>query len=287
MKRAENLPTLADKAGHVRDAAREVLHHLAREFGRTHLPDLERALNERTFFVAGIDEIVPERARFTRDQLSRLAHALGRALSLPADTTVPVYDLDNVILAIAAAASDYIETYRALLKLPSQRFLQPVAWQTAKAATRYTSQYGLDGYGAFQPAADFAAMLGERLARFLASPIAFIPENCTAEAKESATARVRKELAKHLDPWIRDLLLAKPLPLWVRAYEHRGAGSTRLRALDIDVLNLAAVPLSSEEGDAGSTRFRAEVKQLVVNAIRDGGAQTVADAGINQKKRAS
>lgn len=273
MKRAENLPTHADKAAHVRDAAREVLHYLAREFGRPHLPELERALDERTFFVAGIDEVVPERARFTRSQLVRLAHALRQAPPAPSDATVPEYDLDNVVIAIAAAATEYIETYRALLKLPSQRILNPVTWQTAKAGTRYASQFGLDGYGAFRPAADFATMLGERLARCLAAPIAFDPENCTDEAKELATARVRQALAQRLDPWIRDLLLAKPLPLWVRAYEHRGAGSTRKRALDIDVLNLASVPPTSEEGDPEASRFRREVKQLVVDAIREGGGR--------------
>lgn len=271
MRRAENLPTLADKAAHVRDAAREVLHHLARELGRPHLQELERALDERTFFVAGIDEVLPDRARFTRGQLSNLARALRHAPLAPAELTAPTYDLDNVVIAIAAAATDYVETYRSLLRLPSQRSAHPVAWQTAKAATRYASQFGLDGYGSFRPAADLARMLGERLARFLASPITFEPENCTEDAKESATARVRQELAKRLDPWIREQLLSKPLTLWVRAYEHRGSGSTRLRALDIDVLNLAAVPPSSEEGDAESTRFRTEVKQLVIDAIREGG----------------
>lgn len=273
MRKAENLPTLADKAAHVRDAVREVLHHLARELGRTRLPELERALDDRTFFVAGIDEAVPERARFTRGQLAGLASALRVAAATAPDVTTPEYDLDNVVMAVAAAAMDYVETYRALLKLPSQRVAHPVAWQTAKAATRYTSQFGLDGYGSFRPAADFATMLGERLARFLAAPIAFDPENCTEDAKEAATARVRQKLADRMDPWIRERLLARPLPLWVRAYAHRGTGSTRLRALDIDVLNAAAVPLSSEEGDMESTMFRAEVKRLVIDAILQGGGR--------------
>lgn len=273
MKDAENLPTLADKAAHVRDSAREVLHHLAREFGRPHLPDLERALDERAFFVAAIHQEVPEKARYTRSQLSSLADALRYAPPEPAIASTPIYDPDNIVIAIVAAASEYIETYRALLRLPSQRSLNPVAWQTAKAATRYASQFGMDGYGSFSPAADFATMLGERLARFLAKPIRFEPSNCTEDAKESATARVRQELAKRLDPWIRELLLSKPLTLWVRAYEHRGAGSTRMRALDIDVLNLASVPPSSEEGDEVSTRFRAEVKDIVVAAIDQGGGK--------------
>jgi hypothetical protein len=184
-----------------------------------------------------------------------------------------LYDLDNVVMAIAAAAGDYIETYRALLKLPSRRSLSPVPWQTAKAATRYASQYGLDGYGAFRPAADFSSMLGERLARFLASPILFDPANATADAKERATAQVRQALAKRLDPWIRQRLIAAPLPLWNRAYDHRGAGSTRLRALDIDVLNVASVPPSSEEGDAESSAFQDAVKALVVESILDGGGR--------------
>ena len=270
MRGAENLPTVVDKAAHVRDAARDVFHHLAREFARAHLPELDRALSERTFFVAGIHQVLPERSRFTRAQLVGLAESLRSTEPIVSDAAEPEYDLDNLVIAIAAAATDYTETYRALLRLPSQKSLSPVAWQTAKAATRYASQFGLDGYGAFRPAADFSMMLGERLARFLASPVSFHPTNCTEEAKERATASVRQALAKLLDPWIRERILAGQLPFWVRAYEHRGTGSTRLRALDIDVLNLAAVPPSSEAGDASSSQFRAEVKKLVVDAIREG-----------------
>ena len=277
MRKAVNLPTLSDKFEHVRDAAREVFHHLAREFGRPRLTELERALEERTFFASGIDEIVRDEAgheaRFTNQELGRLAAALRYSPPQPVEHTEPEYDLDNVVIAIAAAASDYVETYRALLKLPSQRTVRPVAWQTAKAVTRYASQFGIDGYGTMRPAADFATMLGERLARFLATPMAFHPKNSTEQAKEMATARVRQCLAKRLDPWVRERLLAKPLPLWVRAYEHRGAGSTRLRALDVDVINLASVPPSSEEGDSEATQFRSEVKHLVVESIREGGGR--------------
>jgi energy-coupling factor transporter ATP-binding protein EcfA2 len=271
MSNAVNLPRQSDKMEFVRDAAREVFSYLAREFARPHLPELDRALEDRTFFVAAIQTTLGEQARFTRDQLSRLSMALRYSPAPPAAHTSPEYDLDNLVIAIAAAATDYVETYRALVKLPSQRTIRPVAWQTVKAATRYASQFGADGYGTMKPAADFATMLGERLARFLAVPLAFKPINSTDDAKERATANVRKALAKRLDPWIRERLLKRPLPLWGRAYGHQGTGSTRLRALDIDVLNLTAVPPSTEEGDPEATRFRTEVKQLVIDAIGEAG----------------
>jgi hypothetical protein len=278
MRNAENLPRQRDKTEFVRDAARDVLRFLAREFGRPHLPDLDAAVEERSFFVSGIQAPVGDQARFTRDQLNQLADALRYRPVAAADHAIPENDLDNLVIGTVAAAADYLETletYRALLKLPAQRVVRPAAWQTVKAATRYTSQFGADGYGTVRPAADFAAMLGERLARFLSTPVAFDPPNCTDAAKEAATARVRQELAKRLDPWIRDRILARPLPLWVRAYAHRGTGSTRLRAFDIDVLNLAAVPQSSEQGEPEATKFRAEVKRLVIEAIESAGGRVL------------
>ncbi len=61
----------------------------------------------------------------------------------------------------------------------------------------------------------------------------------------------------------------------MRAYAHRGTGSTRLRAFDIDVLNLAAVPQSTEEGDPEATKFRAEVKRLVIEGIESAGGLVI------------
>lgn len=271
MEDAENLPEVRDRVEHVASAARVAVQHLARELGRTHLAELERAVEERSFFVGGIQETLSEHHPVYREQLSALLEQLQAHAEPIAEEASPEYDLANFVIAVQWAVDEFIETYRARLRLPSKRTLQAVPWQTAKAATRYTSQFGLDGYGVLRPGSDFASILGERLSRFVSQPVRFRPDNCSDEAKERATARIRQALAQPLEAWVRRRLIDNQLNRWLKAYEYRGTGSTRLRAYEMDTLNLIAVPPMTDQGDAAASQFVDELRQLVRDAIHKGG----------------
>ena len=58
---------------------------------------------------------------------------------------------------------------------------------------------------------------------------------------------------------------------WVEAYEHRGTGSTRVRAKGLVGLFETAAPIPNEMPGRDANEFLLELKELVAESVVDGG----------------
>ncbi|MGH9891198.1 MAG: hypothetical protein ACREA0_04285, partial [bacterium] len=167
--RGANLRTASDKQAHVVASAENAFSQIAKQLDRSALRPLQQALEERTVFMGNIhrDLMAPElqgRVSGTVGQLHSLFAMLERlATPVVVGPAAPVYDQGNLVLAVQKGVQDFHEAWNARLGMPSKAGLRKEHWTRVRALSRYTSQFGHEGYDTLLPVADLVTMLRERL----------------------------------------------------------------------------------------------------------------------------
>jgi hypothetical protein len=237
---------------------------------------LRRVLEDRVFFVGGIDRVIGDDHKGTLRDLQALVDALTRA-SLPPDESdyVPIYDDANLVLVVQDATRTFHEVWRARLRLPSSAALPPEHWTRIKALTRRLGEFGVDEYDNLRPVGDLIQLLQDGIARFLDEPAGWggPGEPKDDEVFASVTARVRREVFQALHPFARDRILHNEMRRWVLAYSFRGTGSTRERASEIDGIYNEGAPVPSGIHIGSANTYVNAIRRLVRDAVRSAGGR--------------
>jgi len=271
----DNLPDAAAKKGHVLASFESTLRTLEEQLGANFVKGVRKRLETRVFFTAGINGVLPERARATRHNLNGLLEALQARPEVVAVDAVPVYDMANLVLAARGATQEFHDIWHARVGLGAKAGVSAEHWARVKALTRRYAQQIEDHYGNLQPVADLIKLMAERLARFVSTPREWKPVNAPEDARQAAIDRVARELYTRLHDLAGQRLFQDHVTEWMRAYAHRGAGSSRLRAIDVRGVYELAAPVPGETPAKESVDFLDALRKMFRDAAETAGAETV------------
>lgn len=254
------------KLDHVFGGLRNVVDN---QVAKSVSPDAARYLLEqldrRTFFVGKIDQYDPRPAK---PELNRLLELLVAAQP-PAINLVafPVYNVDNLVLAIQEAARDFRQPWQGMLGLAPHPEFKPRAWQSIKAMSRRYAEGWDDGF-ILRPTSNLIAALSGAVSRFLESPIDWSGQP-SAEQKRETIDRIKTTVSLAWPALSRRRLRELPQSSWQEAYGLRGIGSTFERRLKIEGIYEHWIPIPDARGDRLAFDFLNEVKDVVLRAVAE------------------
>lgn len=269
----DNLPDAVAKKAHVLASFDSTLRTLEDQLG--FVKGVRKRLETRVFFTAGINGVLTERARATRHNLNGLLEALQARPEPAATDAIPVYDMANLVLAARGATQEFHDIWHARVGLGAKAGVTAEHWARVKALTRRYAQQIEDYYGNLQPVADFIRLMTDRLARFVSAPREWKPGNAPEDARQAAVDRVARELYTRLHDLAGQRLFQDHVTEWMRAYAHRGAGSSRLRAIDVRGVYELAAPVPGETPAKESVDFLDALRKMFKDAAAAAGAETV------------
>jgi ABC-type dipeptide/oligopeptide/nickel transport system ATPase subunit len=275
--KGDNLRGSGAKKDHVTGSFYNAVHAIGKAAGRDAEQSLKRLIPDRLFFLSGIQEVLPSGSRFTRSELSRLLDAIERSILPPPPVHYsPVYDVANLVLAIQNATQEFHDAWRGVLGYGSRSGVAPEHWTRVKALTRRIGVMSKDEYDSLRPIADLIRFLQSRVSRFLAEPLNWMPETPPDDReaeKVQAIDNIRTQVFARLHELSKRRLIDERLSGWVEAYEHRGTGSTRIRAKDLVGLYESAAPVPNEMPGPDLNEFLFEIRELVAESIIAGNGE--------------
>jgi hypothetical protein len=145
-----------------------------------------------------------------------------------------------------------------------------------KALTRHVSLLKRDEYDTLRPIADLIRLIQTQASVFLSEPLAWEPSTPPEDKEEEkiqALDNIKKNVFQRLHDLAHRRLIDERLNGWVEAYNHRGTGSTRVRARDLIGLYESAAPIPNEMPGPDANEFLFELRELVAESVVDGGGE--------------
>lgn len=275
--KGDNLRGSGAKKDHVIGSFYNAVHAIGKTAGRDAEQSLKRLIPDRLFFLSGIQEVLPTGSKLTRSELARLLDTIERSILPPPPVHYsPVYDVANLVLAFQNATQEYHDAWRGILGYGSRSGVNPEHWTRVKALTRRIGVMSRDEYDSLKPIADLIRFLQMHVSRFLAEPLNWKPENPPEDReaeKAQAIANIRTQVFSRLHDLSKRRLIDERLSGWVEAYEHRGTGSTRVRAKELVGLYESAAPVPNEMPGPDLNEFLFEIRELVAESIVAGNGE--------------
>lgn len=273
----DNLPDARSSRDHVLGSLENGIHGIDEALGRAAAAGLRRALDNRVFFLSRIDDVLPERARFTRGELRSLLAILRTTLATSAAIhSVPVYDLANFVLSIRAATEEFQQQWYARLGFAFRQGVYPEHWTRVKALSRRFAYQWEDQYDNMRPVADLIRLLSERLVRFLSHPRSWKPlVPHTDEMRQEAIDRVMRAVFTRLHDLAHARLAVDRLHDWGKAFDHSGRGSGRARARDVRAIYQRAAPVPDETPADESIELLDALRAMFVEAVNSAGGEVL------------
>lgn len=273
----DNLVRNADKQDHVTSSFYNAVQAIGKASGREAETSLKRLIPDRLFFLSKIQHVLATNARFTRKEFSRLADAISRSIVPPPPTQYkPVYDVANLVLAIQSATVAFHERWRGILGMGTRVGAVAEHWTRVKALTRRVGLMSQDEYDNLRPIADLIRLMQTQMSRFLGEPLTWTPESPPDEREAEriqAIDDIKKQVFTRLHELSKRRLIDERLSGWVEAYEHRGTGSTKVRAKDLVGLYESAAPVPNEMPGPDANEFLFELRELVAESVLEGGGE--------------
>jgi hypothetical protein len=268
-----NLDSFAAKRAHVMASVHNALASLRGSVGQSLVRALERRVDERCFMLGFLDRPIAKKHVGPVEQLTQLVRFCLRAIAATdIAETQPVYDPAGLLFAVQSATTDFHRRWDARLGKRPVEGISKAHWARIKALTRRIALVIDVEYGTLKPLADLIDRLTEAISQFLDSPVSWtVPP--TDEERDAAISRIRREVSVALHSFVAGKLLDGPLPKWVSAFEHRGIGSTVLRARDLHEIYEDAAPVPGPAMAPDTAQFLREIRELVHGAIAAGGGK--------------
>ena len=154
--------------------------------------------------------------------------------------------------------------------LASHERVRKEHWTRVKALNRRIAGETDDEYDTLTPVADLVARLNGSVSRFLDAPIEWTRQPEDDQERQVAIARIQRVVSSALHELAFRRIVERHLSEWRAAYEFRGRGSTFERARAIRGIYDNAAPLPDAVMPPPSKQFLAEIRGIVVNAIKTG-----------------
>ncbi|NLW36816.1 MAG: hypothetical protein GXY80_15270 [Syntrophorhabdus aromaticivorans] len=274
--KGDNLKGSFAKKDHVIGSFDNAVHAIGKSFGREAESALRNLIPEHLFFLANIQKRLPESAKFTLSEMQRFMAEIESSI-VPAGPIEykPVYDVANLVLAIQKASKEFHERWRGILGMGSVSGIRPEHWTRVKALSRRLGIFKVDEYDTLMPVADLIKLLQLHLSQFLSSPLGWMPSTPPQDSQDriDAVDTIKKEVFTRLHDLSRRRVLDERVREWVSAYEHRGVGSTQVRARGVATIYEEAAPIPNEMPGPDSNKFLFELRELIAGSVKSAGGQ--------------
>jgi hypothetical protein len=272
--KGHNLPSFADKRGHVMASVINGLSNLTEVIGAPIVKAVERVLEDQSFMLGALQEGSRKLPGGVVKELLRMTSFFEKAIEPPPQPEArPVYDTTGLLFAVQAAARDFQRPWAARLGLASQDGIAREHWTRIKALNRRIAGELNVEYDSLRPVADLVARLTESISRFLDSPVRWTREPAGDEEAQAAISGIRRGVFATLHEFVARRLLAEHLPDWRAAFTHSGKGSTFDRARDIRDIYEAAAPVPGIVVTQLSVQFLKDIRSIVHHAVEENGGQ--------------
>lgn len=266
----DNLPDVKAKRYHVLNQMTNGLTTLKGILVPSTIHSLERELEERCFFLGNLQKKLTDKR--TRKELERLLNTFQSYNAfIPTGPAMPFYDDAFLLFALQEATKDYRSLWNAILGITYRSDVKKPHWAKVKALSHWIAYFKYDHYDTLYPAANLIERLTDRISLYLNNPVRWEPEPASEEEKQQILDSIRRVVFHELHPLIDNYLVRDRLKEWALAYEHRGIGSTRVRARDIDGIFNKGAPLFSEIPSPEALHFLTDVRNVVKEAIKSCG----------------
>ena len=274
--KGDNLRGNTAKKDHVIGSFENAVHAIGKSFGREAESSLRNLISKRLIFLANIQKRLPESAKFTLMELKRLMEAIEASI-IPAAPVEhkPVYDVANLVLAIQKAAQEFHDRWRGILGMGSASGVRPEHWSRVKALSCRLAISKVDEYDTLRPVADLIRLLQIHVSQFLSNPLSWIPSPPPEDSQDliDAVDTIKKEVFTRLHDLSRRRILEERVRGWISAYEHRGVGSTRIRAREVVTIYEEAAPIPNEMPGPDANKFLFELRELIAGSVKATGGQ--------------
>jgi hypothetical protein len=274
--KGDNLQGTTAKKDHVIGSFDNAVHAIGKSFGRESESALRSLIPERVIFLSMIQKRLPESAKFTLSELQRLLAAIESSIVPAAPVEFkPVYDVANLVLAIQKATQEFHDRWKGILGMGSLSGVRSEHWARVKALTRRLGVFKIDEYGDLKPVADLIRLLQIHVSQFLTVPLDWLPSIPPVDSPERIEPidAIKKEVFTQLHDMSKRRVLDERIREWVVAYEHRGIGSTRVRARDVVTIYEGAAPVPNEMPGPDANKFLFELRELIAKSVQMAGGK--------------
>ena len=141
--RGDNLIGTKAQKEHVVGSYFNAVQAISKASGREAEHALKRLYPDRLVFLADIQSELPTKARFTRNEFSRMLDAIEASIQPPAPIQHrPVYDVANLVLAVQKATQEFHDRWKAIFGMGSRANATQEHWTRIKALTGQVSVKG-------------------------------------------------------------------------------------------------------------------------------------------------
>ena len=135
--KGDNLIGLKAQKEHVIGSYFNAVQAIGKASGREAENALKRLHPDRIVFLANIQCQLPDKAKFTCNEFSRILDVIEASIQPPLPVQYcPVYDVANLVLAVQKATQEFHDRWKAILAMGSRANIAPEHWTRIKALTR-------------------------------------------------------------------------------------------------------------------------------------------------------
>jgi len=267
------------RKAHVVGSFDNAIRAIGKTLGRESEHVLKRLIPERLLYFSNIQFPLKEKNELTRKSFLEIARFASAAIAPPKPIEYePLYDVVNLVLAVQKATEEFQQRWKGVLGMEPIPSVGAEHWTRVKALSRWVGVLRKDEYDTLKPVADLIRMLQDQISAYLSVPWQWEPgDPATGDQQRCSEVldRIRQEVFGRLHSLSTRRLIQQHLPEWVTAYEHRGPGSTRVRARELRSLYEEAAPVPNVMPAKAANEFLLELRQLVKEAIETGGGRVV------------
>ena len=275
--KGDNLPNIEAKRNHIVDSVRNTLHKLRDAIGDIALSGFERHVDERCFMLGWLDRPAKNIPGGARKQLANLVDFFEGAIEhVPPPEARPMYDPAGLAFAVQSAADDFHALWDARLGYRNRDGVSKEHWAVVKALTRrVVLRIDNHEYRHLMPVAELIARLSKAVSRFLDVPTKWEPSGGSDDEAAVAIGQIRTKVHTALHSFAMERIIEQHLADWAQAFDYAGRGSSYDRASELRGIYAEAAPVPGVEFSEVASAFLSGVRQLVCQAIREGGGDLV------------
>ena len=274
----DDMSTIEDRQERVRDPGRDAVETM-RNIGDDVAEELLDRVEQHTFFFEHLDQPNNQLTTYSASELRRLLDAIEEAAH-PDSTPLAKIRLSSLDLewAIKDAMDEFHDLWQP--RLFKGHATGPEHWTRIKALSLRMVR-GEDGYDNLLPVADFRTRLQEAVSRWLNRQSDLSDDEINPSERQAVLDSIRQGVYARLRDIAKDRVGMQPSLEWFTAYEHRGSGSARRRADDINAIYIEAAPSIGFDKSAGAQTLINLVYGSIQGSRRGNGLSFGLTAGVS------
>ena len=279
--RGDNLRSYTQKVNHVHASIGNALTGMRDVLGAPVTEILKRQLDNRNFYLGGLDRPTESIPTPILDQMHKLLVEMQEAAKPPEPVTAaPIYNVLRLELALRDATDGFKSPWWGRLGLSYHEGTKKQHWARVKALCRRIANLWDNEYDTLRPVADLIRELQESASHWLNEPAGWTRAPADDDEGRAAIDQIRQEVLGGIRALAERRLIRSHPGDWQAAYGFRGAGSSRQRADRMAHIYEAAAPSISSVMNPPTQAFLDEVVEIVRTAVEnaDGSVEGVSKA---------